>query len=168
MTNTKPTNQSNADLQDPGDLKTLFPRASKAEITSISKLSSRIVTLREFATLSKESTAKILATIKTEWREEFERSRAKVARNILEKIQHVYNREGIKGLNLRPLLIPVGLSTLLLIFSFVPEFTIPFNNVAGETLNNLSGPATDNMLFLGGIVATVAVGFWLVLRNSKE
>lgn len=168
-TSTPATETQFEDLKDPITLRALFPIAEADEIRSIRKIASTIAVLKEFAVLSKGNTARILATINTEWREEIERSRKRITRSLYEKIRFVYKRGGVKGLRLQPLLVPVGIAAMLLLFGYVPEIAISFNDLAGTTLNSLSGAAGDNLGILGGFIAIVALGLvFLVFRNSNK
>lgn len=157
------------DLRDRGTLQALFPKANSREIGAIREQASILGQLRKYAVLSKESRAKILSAIRVEWTEEFERAKIEVSRSIVEKIQFVYKREGLRGLQLRSLLVPVGVAVLLLIYGYVPGVAMPVNEIAGNTMNSLHGAKVGNLPLIGGIVTIVAVGLLLFLyRNSKK
>ena len=169
MNNINTSMHNTEELQDPSVLKQLFPNSDRNEIKAIREIVTRIVALQEFALLSKQSSVKILTAIKAEWKEEFERSGRRIQRNILEKIRAVYELKGLRGLQLRPMLVPVTIAAILVIFSYLPEVMLPFNMIAGKTITSFSAAATVNLLQVGGIIAIVAVGLLILIsRNSKS
>ena len=156
-------------LQDPNVLKQLYPNADKSEMHSMRDIVARIVALKDMAVLLKQSRMWILATIKTEWIEELERSSRKMKRNILEKIRAVYKLEGLRGLQLRPMLVPVTIAAILVIFTYAPEIVLPFSVIAGKTVSSFSGVTTDGLLLIGGVVSFAALTLVLLIsRNSKK
>ena len=90
-------------------------------------------------------------------------------RNILEKIRAVYKLEGLRGLQLRPMLVPVTIAAVLVIFTYAPEIVLPFSVIAGKTVSSLSGVTTDGLLLIGGVVSFAALTLVLLIsRNSKK
>jgi hypothetical protein len=168
MANINTSLQNMEDLQDPSVLGKLYPNADKSEIHSMRDIVARIIALKDMAILSKKSSVKILAAIKYEWIEELERSSRKIKRNILEKIRAVYELEGLRGLQLRPMMVPVTIAAILVIFTYAPEIVLPFSLIAGKTVSSLSGVTTDSLLLIGGFVTVVAIGLLILIARASR
>jgi hypothetical protein len=157
------------DLQDSRVLQNLFPDSDQKEIHSIQDIILRITAMKERAVLSTQSSVKILKAIKTEWKEELEKSGSEISRSIFEKLRAVYENEGWRGLQLRPMLVPVTVAAILVIFTYAPHVVMPFSNIAGKTVSSLSAVTNSNVLLIGGVVIFVALALIvLASRNSKK
>jgi hypothetical protein len=157
------------DLQELSALQKLFPDSDRIEIRAIRDIVLRFISLKNRAVLSTQSSAKILKVINDEWKEELEKSGREISRNIIEKLRSVYENEGWRGLQLRPMLVPVAIAAALVLISYLPHVLIPFDDIAGKTVSSFSALVTGNGWLIGGVVVVVGLALIVLLaRNAKK
>lgn len=147
------------------ELRSLYPWVNKQELQSLIGLVSLMSQLSQRAQASREITARILRAIRLEWHEEQERRHIRVSWSYMDALSAFYRE--LAGF--RRMLLPVGIATLLLLYSYAPDISVKFKQISGTTIDSFSGSLSGDIQWTVGLAGALgAILVIVMVQRSRK